>query len=397
MQPPSHRRADVPLDPWSHLRVALACGGVLAFLYGASRDPAWVETVWLPRLGAPATAWTAWLTGWVPLTLAEIVAGVLIVLVVLRTLAAASDVVAGRRGVGNAIGEGVLTALSAGVLALAWFHVVWGTAYARAPIGARMGLDVASVTLSGEADLAGLEARLASVVDRVNAAYIGLHGAADPGEVTVPRAGLDVDAALERAFAGLAGRVDLGGDFGARRPPAKVPETSVVLSWLGIAGVYVPFTGEALVNGQPPAWSQVMTRAHEKAHQRFIAAEDEATFVGALAGIGSDEPLLRYAAWQTVRRQLLFTLASADPERAMRQHARLAPGPLRDAEAVRDHWAGFEGPLEDVQRQVNDTYLRANGVEDGVAAYGRAATLFDAWLRTPAGRAALSGRSTTSP
>lgn len=389
---PSRRRRDVALDPWSHVRVALFCGGVFVWLYGASQDAAWVERVWLPNVGLPAITWVSWITGWVPLSIAEILVALLVATTLLRGLAGLSDLAAGRRGVVNVFGAWLLHGLSLSMVLLAWFQVVWGASYARAPLGERLGLVVAAEVARDPASVAAVEARLASVIDRVNASYRAIHGRDDAGEVTVPRADVDPDAMLERAFARLSKQVTVGGEIGHPRPPVKAVFLSDAFGWLGIGGIFVPFTGEATVNAAPPAWSLVMTMAHEKAHQRFVAPEDEATFVGVLAGLSSDEPLLRYGAWMTVRSQLARTLHKLDPEAAKRQDERLLPGPRRDREAVRDYWRRFEGPAQEVSAAVNDTYLKANGVEDGVVAYSRAARLIDAWLQTDAGRRALSGR-----
>ncbi len=386
------RRRDIVLDPWSHVRVVLFCSGVGVFLAGAARDPTWVETVWLPWVGAPWIGWAAWLTGWVPFAVAEIVVGVLAVWAVFSTLSGASDVAAGRRGVGNALASFGLHTASTAALFAVWFQLAWGLAYQRAPLGERWALPVAAQVGASEAEVTALRARLASVVDRVNASYRAIHGVDDAGWATRPREGLSVDAALESGFQALGHVEDLGPIGAGRRPPAKAVLVPDVFGWLGIGGVFVPFTGEATFNGAPPGWAVAATMAHEKAHQRFVAPEDEATFVGVLAGLSSREALLRYAAWMTVRGQLERTLYRVDAERAQAERGRLLPGVVRDLEAARDYWAAFEGPLEDVAQAMNDSYLKANGVEDGVVAYGRAARLIDAWLQTPRGKRALSGR-----
>jgi len=49
------------------------------------------------------------------------------------------------------------------------------------------------------------------------------------------------------------------------------------MSYLGIGGVYFPFTGEANVNISMPHTSIPFTACHEMAHQIGFAREDEAT------------------------------------------------------------------------------------------------------------------------
>ncbi|NIR77793.1 MAG: DUF3810 domain-containing protein, partial [Gemmatimonadetes bacterium] len=68
-----------------------------------------------------------------------------------------------------------------------------------------------------------------------------------------------------------------------------------LIDFLDIAGVYIPFTGEANVSGAQPDLSFPAVAAHEQAHQRGIARENEATFAGVLAAIHADDPLVRYS------------------------------------------------------------------------------------------------------
>lgn len=381
-------RRDRPLDPWSHVRLWLSTGGGMLLLHGLSQDPVWVEQVYVRGFGTEIARWLTWLSSPVPLSLAEIALGVWIVVEALRLLETVAQIGAGRRTGVNASMAGLLHVVDVAMVMGLWFLVAWGVSYGRPPASMRYGLDV--VPLSGDltpAQLASLEADVLRLTDAVNASYRALHGRDDAGEVTVPRAGLDVDAALEHGFARLGPVLGEGDAFGAPRGPAKVPFGSMVLSNVGVSGVYVPFTGEATINGDPPAWSVVASLAHEKAHQRMIASEDEATFVGTLAMLHADDPLLTYVAWQTMRRRLQARLVVSDPDALERLQGKLAPGPQRDIIAVTGFWENYFGPLQDAHRAVNDTYLRANGIEDGVAAYARAADLFSAWLRTPAGKA----------
>jgi len=126
--PPPARRRDVALDPWSHVRVAVFCAGLSVWLYGASQDPGWVEAVWLPNVGLPAVTWTSWITGWVPLSIAEIVVALLVCTAVLRGLAGLSDAAAGRRSLVNVLGAWLLHGLSLSMLLGAWFQAAWGLA-----------------------------------------------------------------------------------------------------------------------------------------------------------------------------------------------------------------------------------------------------------------------------
>ena len=385
--------SNVPLNPWSHVRLWLFAGGALSVLYGQARDPQWVESTFVEGFGGQAAYWTAWLTGPLPLSLAELLVGLLLVLELLWMLTGMSEVGAGRRSLANALLGMVAHVVDVALVLGLWFYASWGVAYARPPADQRFDLPVAAL----EAQSHGMQVALLRestrlAVMRTNEAYKAVHGSDDAGEVTVPRKGLDVDAALEQAFATMGEHDGLSALFQKRRGQAKAPIAEWILSYLGISGVYVPFTGEATYNDGPPAWAQVMTMAHEKAHQRMVTSEDEASFVGFLACLHSDEPLLRYAAWQFARRQLLGAWAKVEPDRTTGVATQLDPGPQRDIVAVVEFWDGYEGWMADAHEQVNDAYLKANRVEGGVRSYTRASRLLLAWLDTPEGMRAIKGR-----
>ncbi len=382
----SRRVSDVPVDLGSGLRVVLGAGGALLVLRGLAADPAWVETVYVRGWGAELAATLAWVSGGVPVSVAEIGLFLLIGYELIGLLEAIAEVGAGRRGLGNALAAGLRHVAQVVFALLLVFYAAWGVSYARAPALERLGLPTPPA-LDDPAGLARAREVAEIAVEATNASYLALHGRTDAGAPTAPRKGLDVDRALERGFAATASAYDLGEAYARARPAHKQPFLGDVLSWLGIGGVYVPFTGEATVNGGPPDHALVFTIAHEKAHQRMVASEDEASFFGFLALVRSDEPLLRYAGWHFAARQLLRSLRLADPEAAAAVEARLLPGALRDEADVRAYWAPFDGFLDDLHRQLNDVYLRANRVEGGVLAYSRAGRLVAAWLDTPDGRA----------
>lgn len=385
-------KSNVRLDPWSHARVWLACGGALLVLRGLAEDSAWVEARFVDGFGVTIARWLAWLSSPFPLSVAEVLLVLLVAWVLLATLGGMAEVGAGRRQPLNALGGALLFTVDLAAVLLAWFYVSWGVAYARPPAAERFGLDMAFVDAHLAANDVGLLLDdTLRATERVNAAYLAMHKRDDVGVPTEPRAGLDVDAVIEQAYDRLGRDLGLPDSFRAPRGPAKVPFASVALSWLGIGGIYVPFTGEATVNGGPPAWSRVATVAHEKAHQRMVASEDEANFVGFLACVRSDEPLLRYAAWQFARRQLQRVALTMDPSVQDALQGKLGPGPQRDIVAIVDYWQGYEGWMQDAHETVNDTYLRLNHVEGGVTSYQRSALLLLAWLHGPEGRRLAGG------
>lgn len=382
-------RQEPPIAVWSTLRVVLIAGGLLAVLGGRAADPRWVEEEYVRGWGVAIATGLAQASAWAPFGVAEALIAGLIVLEGWLLLGGLSDVAAGRRKALPAAVSGALHLIRATAVILLWFYVVWGAAYARPSALQRQGWT--PPRLDPPEARAQLYAEAAYAVVLANRYYAEVHGAHAPlAQLTAPPEGFDVDAAIDRGFGATARALDLPTTFSRPRGPAKTPRASILMSWGGIGGIYMPFTGEANVNGGPPAFSRIFTTAHEKAHQRMVTSEDEASFYGFLACAHAEEPLLRYAAWEFAARQLLRALSSVDPEGARAIYALTSDGVKADHKAVSDYWAPYEGWMQELSRWFNDHFLKVNRVAGGVASYGRAGTLIVAWLNTPDG-VAVSG------
>ncbi len=72
---------------------------------------------------------------------------------------------------------------------------------------------------------------------------------------------------------------------------------SELMSYTHITGVYSFFTGEANINIAFPDYTIPYTAAHELAHQRGIAREDEANFVAFLVCSASDDIYIQYSGY----------------------------------------------------------------------------------------------------
>lgn len=71
--------------------------------------------------------------------------------------------------------------------------------------------------------------------------------------------------------------------------PVKLARYPEFFKRLGMAGVYAPWTGEAIISGSEPALSLPFLVAHESSHQLGFAREDEANYVAYLACAEGDE------------------------------------------------------------------------------------------------------------
>jgi hypothetical protein len=244
------------------------------------------------------------------------------------------------------------------------------------------------------------------LTEAANDAYFEIHGREDAGDPTTAADMHNLHLAIEEGFAFAHHALSLSGPLAEPHGPAKPLLSSPLFSRFGIAGIYFPFSGEANFNRDIPGWSLPHVMAHEKAHQRGIATEDEANFYGFLACIYAPLPEAKYSGLLFAQRQVLRALLNVAPEKGMEIAKQRHPGVQRDINAYRAFWLGQRGPLTDVGSAFNDTYLKLNGVKRGSASYRESLLLIAALFRDPEARASLpdylssakrTGHPTSSP
>ena len=167
--------------------------------------------------------------------------------------------------------------------------------------------------------------------------------------------------------------------------PPKPVLASELMSYANIGGMFFPFTMESNINVDNPFFVVPWTMTHELAHQCGFMREDEANFIAYLACKESDDALMRYSGLLLVYDNAMGALRKADPEAAMQIAAGLAPSVQRDLAERAEHWAQYEGPVQEASNAANDAYLKANNQSDGMRSYGRMVDLLLAEQRAGEG------------
>ena len=146
---------------------------------------------------------------------------------------------------------------------------------------------------------------------------------------------------------------------------------SKLQSTLGFTGMYFPFTGEANVNVHAPACLRPVTIAHEMSHQRMVASELEANFVGIAACISSDDVVFQYSGYLMGLIELGNSLHRISPETWSEIIATFFTPELRtDWNDNHYYWKALESKAEEVAEQTYDSFLKGNGQTLGIASYG---------------------------
>jgi len=142
------------------------------------------------------------------------------------------------------------------------------------------------------------------------------------------------------------------------------------MSYTGITGVYSFFTGEANLNVAYPDYSNVFTAAHEMAHARGIAREDEANFVASLACISSDDTYIRYCGYVNLLQYVMNALARADRTLWKEVYADLCATTVSEFLAYNAHIDAHDNTfVRDTAEKINNTYLESMGTQ-GTVSYG---------------------------
>ena len=160
---------------------------------------------------------------------------------------------------------------------------------------------------------------------------------------------------------------------------AKPVFFSRIMSYLDFTGFFFPFTGEANINVDSPACLVPATIAHEIAHQRGVAEEDEANFVAVLASLENGDPVSCYSSALLAYIHLGNALYAADYDAWQENYQRLAPGPRRDLDDNNRYWAAFETPVTTVSNQVYTGFLQSYGQTLGLKTYGKCVDLLIAY------------------
>jgi hypothetical protein len=176
----------------------------------------------------------------------------------------------------------------------------------------------------------------------------------------------------------------LGGAGGGGFGPPKPFYFSHLMSRFSISGMFSPFTGEPNFNAEQPDSGLPFAVAHEMAHQRGYAREDDADFLAFLACVNASHPYVRYSG-RLRSLEVLDLLGRIAPHRYQEIAPLLAPGPVADREASNSFWLRQEGTLSRATYGVTDAYLKVNRVGSGLGNYREVVRLIISYYLTRAG------------
>lgn len=150
---------------------------------------------------------------------------------------------------------------------------------------------------------------------------------------------------------------------------AKPLLSSKLFSYLGISGIFFPYTAEANYNNDQQDLLKASSVLHELAHLKGVAREEEANFVAYLASRYSDDPAFRYSGTMLALINTTNRLSGIDRAAFERVNAQYSAGIRLDLTAHNKYWKQFEGEVREKAEVVNDQYLKSNGQAAGIESY----------------------------
>lgn len=255
------------------------------------------------------------------------------------------------------------------------YNLTFATCAGRYPLEKNMGLERASLSHESLVELGK------TVAEELNLTVSEMNFRATPeGSSCMPYSYDELNRKLNKLYSEYSKENKFVAGFSSR---VKRVALSAFMTYTHISGVYVPFTGEVNVNVNYPHYVTAFTYAHEMAHQRGIAREDEANFVAFCVMYESDDSYLKYSALLQLFDYVINAVYEQSPEDFTALLASCDTRILREEIAYANFFDQYrDSAASDVFGAVNDVSIKIRGDSDGEKSYDMmielAASYFDA-------------------
>ena len=201
----------------------------------------------------------------------------------------------------------------------------------------------------------------------------------ETGASQMPYSYAEMNTLLMQAYDKACEKYDFIDDFHSNVKPVMLSEP---MSYTHITGVYTFFTGEANINVNFPDYTIPFTAAHELAHQRGIAREDEANFVAFLVCMESDDAYIRYSGALNLYEYVVSALYSANKDLYKENYVKQPKTIINERIAYSKFFDKYrENTVATVSEATNNAYLQSQGAVQGTRSYGMVVDLAVAYYR----------------
>jgi len=339
-----------------HTKITLVIGALSLLIHITASFSTAFSDFFTENIASHVRALTAALTGWFPFSLAETILLMLPVLLVIYFCLSFTHYIKK----GNKISSLVFGVLSF-LLSLYSFAVfTFLTGYSNSTLDKKLDMDRDPVSAQNLYDTASkVKAELDVLID--NTEYDSKNFSVMPYNIK------QMSDNLLDSYKGCTKKYDFLHNINAQIKSVCLSEA---MSYTHITGVYTFFTCEANIDVVFPDFTLPFTAAHEFAHQRGVARENEANFIAFLVCINSDDVYIKYSGYMNMLQYLLNALYSADRELYSEFYSSLASETKNELRAYSKFFDKYrDSTASKVSGAVNDTYLKLQGTE-GTRSYG---------------------------
>ncbi|MBE6648612.1 MAG: DUF3810 domain-containing protein [Ruminococcaceae bacterium] len=253
---------------------------------------------------------------------------------------------------------------------------VFAPCYFRKPVDEELGLDRKSVTKD---DVYNAAVFVSEEIEKLEEEIVS----DNTGKTLMPYSYSELVYKLNLAYDSLCDsdeKYDFLGDFYSYPKPLII---SKLMPYTRISGFYTFFTGEANISTAYPDFMIPYTIAHEMAHQRGIAREDEANFIAFLVCMESNDSYIRYSGYTELLNYLLDAVYTTD-KNLYEETFYNAPKVYREEySAYIDFIRSTRmDSVSNVTGTINDTMLQSQGQSAGTESYNLVTELASAYFKS---------------
>ncbi len=258
------------------------------------------------------------------------------------------------------------------LLIFSMFVLTLGTGYRTPTLDTKLEFEETTVTKEN------LQQTAEYLVDNINKLSEEMNYGTD-GFTEMPYSFAEMNKKLIDAYDSFAEDYDVLTTYKSKLKPVLM---SKPMSYMHTLGIYTFFTGEANINIDFPDYTIPYTSAHELAHQRGIAREDEANMIAFLVCMESDDAYIRYSAYLNMYEYVANALYQTSPEAYREVNAKLNAKTRAEQVAYSQFFNQYRNSgASKVSSAVNDTFLKVQGTE-GEISYNLVVELTVAYLKT---------------
>jgi hypothetical protein len=316
----------------------------------------WIEAWYATGIYVYISTFLRVITRWVPFSVGDVLYSVLALFFIIKFITFIS-IIFRRQATGRFFLYSLLKVIRFLLCVYVIFNLLWGLNYERLGIAHQLQIQPAQYSTEE------LKTLTDSLLVRVNTARkaMGDSNFQYPSHKEVFAEAITAYKNVQQQYSFLA----------YRQPCIKATLYGNFANYLGFQGYYDPFTGESQVDVTIPPFIIPYTTTHEVSHQIGYGTEDEANFVGYLAGKASTDPLFHYSIYFDLFNYANSALFYRDSAAARANYKALDTLIKKDERAYRKFLISYRNPVDHYMTALYGSFLKANNQPNGMDTYSQ--------------------------